>query len=133
MKTAILGFRLSLLAVLTSGVAGCAVAAAGAGAAAAIAYNERGVSTKVAAAPAMVFQRSQAVFREMGITETGHDMGDDGTEHELKGRQGDLEITVDIKRESETLTSVEVFAQESTIEWDRDYARRVLEAIMARN
>jgi hypothetical protein len=68
----------------------------------------------------------------MGITETGHDMGDDGTEHELKGRQGDLEITVDIKRESETLTSVEVFAQESTIEWDRDYARRVLEAIMAR-
>jgi hypothetical protein len=128
-----LALRSALLIALGGVAAGCAAAAAGAGAAAAIAYNERGVSSKVGGAPAQVFQRSQAVFRELGITETGHEMGDDGVEHELKGRRGDLEITVDIKQDSENLTSVEVFAQESPVEWDREYAREVLEAIIARS
>ena len=112
---------------------GCAAVAAGAGAAAAIAYSERGVSSKVEGSPAQVFQRSQAVFRDLGITETGHEMGETGTEHELKGRRGDLEITVDMHRENDTLTSVDVYAQKSAVEFDRDYARQVLEAIIARS
>ena len=132
-KPASLALRVAAVAVLAGGLSGCVAAAAGAGAAAAIAYNERGVSAKVAGAPAQVFQRSQAVFRELGITETGRDMDDSGLEHELKGRQGDLEITVDVKRDSDTLSSVEVFAQESTIEWDRDYARQVLEKIIEKS
>lgn len=133
MKTGVRVFRMALVLAVAAAASACAAAAAGAGAAAAIAYNERGVSSKVAGSPAQVFARSQAVFREMGITETGHDMGDDGREHELKGRQGDLEITVDIERDSDTLSSVQVFAQESAIQWDREYARRVLEAIIARS
>lgn len=133
MKTLSLAIRVPALVALSLALGGCAAAAAGAGAAAAIAYSERGVSSKVEGAPAQVFQRSQAVFQDLGITETGHEFGDDGTEHELKGRRGELDITVDIKRDSDALTSVEVVAQESPVDWDKDYARQVLEGIIARS
>jgi 6-phosphogluconate dehydrogenase (decarboxylating) len=133
MRSATIARAALALVPLCLGLGGCAAVAAGAGAAAAIAYSERGVSSKVEGSPAQVFQRSQAVFRDLGITETGHEMGDTGSEHELKGRRGDLEVTVDMHRENDTLTSVDVYAQKSAVEFDRDYARQVLEAIIARS
>lgn len=117
---------LSLVAV----TAGCTAAvAAGAGAGAAIAYNERGAESKVAGTVNQVFARAQGVFRDMNITETAQDNGSD-QERELKGRRGDLEITVDIQRESEGMVSVNVYAQRSTVDWDREYAREILQRIV---
>ena len=117
---------LSLVAV----AAGCTAAvAAGAGAGAAIAYNERGAESKVAGTVDQVFARAQGVFRDMGITETAQD-NDGDRERELKGRRGDLEITVDIQRESEGMASVNVYAQRSTVDWDREYAREILQRIV---
>lgn len=124
---------LALIALLIS-LPGCIAAlAAGAGAAGAIAYSERGVSSKMAGSVDQTIARSQAVFSEMRISTTGQDGSPGSNERELKGRVGDLEITVDVKRENERLVAVEVFAQRSTVDWDRDYARRVLEAIIARS
>ena len=126
--------RTLAILVLISFLQACGTAiAAGAGAAAAIAYSDRGVSSKVQGSVDEVFARSQAVFQEMGITQTAVDSNTQGTERELQGREGDLEITVDIKRENDRLTAVEVFAQRTTVDWDRDYARRVLERIIARS
>lgn len=126
--------RVALLLALIPAAQACAAAvAAGAGAGAAIAYSERGVSSKVEGSVDQVFQRSRAVFQEMGITETAQDADTQGTERELQGRSGDLEVTVDIKRENDTLSSVEVFAQRTTVDWDRDYARDVLQRIIARS
>lgn len=117
---------LSLVAV----AAGCTAAvAAGAGAGAAIAYNERGAESKVAGTVNQVFARAQGVFRDMNITETAQDNGSD-QERELKGRRGDLEITVDIQRESEGMVSVNVYAQRSMVDWDREYARDVVRRIV---
>lgn len=115
---------------LVAGSAGCTAAvAAGAGAGAAIAHNERGAEAKVAGTVNQIFARAQGVFRDMGITETAQD-NDGDRERELKGRRGDLEITVDIEGESEGMVSVNVYAQRSTVDWDRDYAREVLQRIV---
>lgn len=114
-------------------LAGCgAVLGAGAGAGAAIAYNERGVSSTVTNSVEDVFNASRAVFAEMGITETETEIDDRGAERELKGTRNNLSITVDIEEESPSLTSIEVFARESRVEWDRDYARNVLAGILDR-
>lgn len=126
--------RIVLLLALIPAAQACAAAvAAGAGAGAAIAYSERGATSKVEGTVDQVFQRSRAVFQEMGITETGMDGGVGEAERELQGRSGDLEVTVDIQRENDALTSVEVFAQRNTVDWDRDYARNVLQRIIARS
>lgn len=127
--------RTTVTAVLACGTmmlaTGCMVAAAGAGAGAAVLYNDRGVSTKMEGTVDGVFARAQTVFREMGITETARDNDDTGRERELQGRSGDLEVTVDIKEVDGSMVSVEVFAQRSTVNWDRDYARSVLRRIMS--
>lgn len=44
----------------------------------------------------------------------------------------DLEVTVDIELDRGSMVSVNVFAQQSTVNWDRDYARDVLQRIMRR-
>jgi hypothetical protein len=118
------------LLVISSG--GCMTAvAAGAGAGAALAYDDRGVSTRMEGTVDGVFARAQTVFREMGITETSQD--NDGNERELQGRAAnDLEVTVDIEAETASMVSVTVYAQRNTVNWDREYARSVLQRIMAR-
>lgn len=129
--------RTTVTAVLACGMmlmtTGCmAAAAAGAGAGAAVLYNDRGVSTKMEGTVDGVFARAQTVFREMGITETAQDNDDTGRERELQGRSGgDLEVTVDIKEVDGSMVSVEVFAQRNTVNWDREYARNVLQRIMS--
>jgi hypothetical protein len=123
-----LGTLLGFMLMLASG--GCLAVAAGAGAGAALAYDDRGVSTKIEGTVDEVFARSQGVFRAMGITETSQD--NDGDERELQGRSGnDLEVTVDIKADGPSLVSVNVYAQRNTVNWDRRYARNVLQRIMA--
>jgi hypothetical protein len=114
---------------LVASSAGCVAAvAAGAGAGAAVAHGERGVEAKMARSVDDVFTRAQTVFGEMGITETGQD-NDGDRERELKGRRGDLEITVDIQDVGDGTSSVNVYAQRSTVDWDRDYARVILRRI----
>ena len=123
--------RTIITVMLALSTAGCMAVAAGAGAGAALAYNDRGVSTRMEGTVDGVFARAQAVFREMGITETSQD--NDGDERELQGRApNDLEVTVDIELDRGSMVSVNVFAQRSTVDWDRDYARDVLQRIMAR-
>lgn len=124
--------RVVVGAMLVTASGGCTAAvAAGAGAGAALAYDDRGVSTRMEGTVDGVFARAQAVFREMGITETAQD--NDGDERELQGRaSNDLEVTVDIERDTGSMVSVNVFAQRSTVNWDRDYARDVLQRIMRR-
>ena len=118
------------LLMISSGACMTAVAA-GAGAGAALAYDDRGVSTKMEGTVDGVFARAQTVFREMGITETSQD--NDGNERELQGRAANgLEVTVDIEAETPSMVSVNVYAQRNTVNWDRDYARSVLQRIMAR-
>ena len=114
------------LAVAT---AGC-VAAAAAGAAGAVYATSRGVESLVNGSIESVAARSQAVMREMGIAEQGSSTNDAGAKREFKGKQGDLDVTVQLERQDSVTTKAEVYARKNLAEWDKDYARTVLERIV---
>ena len=120
--------------ILGLGVAtsGC-VAAAAAGAAGAVYATSRGVESLVNGPIETVAARSQAVMKEMGITEEGSKTDDGGATREFKGKQGDLDVTVQLSSQDSATTKVEVSARKNLAEWDKDYARQVLEKIVKRS
>lgn len=68
-----------------------------------------------------------AAFGANGISETGRATENQGALRNLTGTRGDLEVTAELKRESDRLTAVEVIAKKNVVDDDRDFAKRVLE------
>jgi hypothetical protein len=108
---------------------GC-LAAAAAGAASGIYLTSRGAESVVEASVDELADRSEAVMREMGIAKDGESTEDGGARQVLKGKKGDLDVTIDIERESESTAKVEVTARKNLAEWDKDYAKEVLNQIV---
>ena len=115
------------LAAATLGSAGCFLVAAGAGAGAAVAYNNRGATAQLPGGVNATFDKAVASFARNGISETGRGTENSGTLRTLTGTKGDLEVTVEMKRESDNVTAVEVVAKKNVVEYDRDFAKQVLE------
>jgi protein-tyrosine-phosphatase len=118
--------------MLAVSATGC-VAAAAAGAAGAIYATSRGVESLVNGSIDKVAARTQAVMREMGITMEGSKIDEGGAKREFKGKQGDLDVTVQLQQQDSATTKVEVSARKNLAEWDKDYARQVLERIVKRS
>jgi hypothetical protein len=117
--------------MLAVSATGCvAAAAAGAGAVGAVYATSRGVESVVNGSIDDVAARSRAVMREMGITMEGSKIDKGGAEREFKGKQGDLDVTVQLQQQDSKTTKVEVSARKNLAEWDKDYARQVLERIV---
>jgi hypothetical protein len=117
------------LAAAGVGAAGCAAAAA-AGAAGAIYATTRGVESLVATPIDRVVANAEAVMKEMGITQDATSSEKGGAKRELKGKHGDLDVTVQLEQQDTATTKVEVYARKNLAEWDKDYARQVLERIV---
>lgn len=120
-------FLLLALALLSTG---CLAAAAGA--AGGIYLTSRGVESLVAAPVDQVAANAEAVMSEMAIVKNGESTENDGDKHVLKGKKGDLDVTIDIERESDSTSKVEVTARENLAEWDKDYAKEVLNRVVAK-
>ena len=108
---------------------GC-VAAAAAGAAGAVYATTRGVESLVNGSPDAIAARARAVFQEMGIAEDAASTEESGAKRELKGKKGDLDVTVQMEQQDSATTKVEVYARKNLAEWDKDYARDVLQRIV---
>lgn len=123
--------RRHLILALAAGLlsSGC-LAAAAAGAAGGVYLTTRGAESLIEAPVDDVAARAEAVMGEMGIAKEGESTEDQGDKHVLKGKQGDLDVTIDITRESPTTSKVEVTARENLAEWDKDYAKEVLNRIV---
>jgi hypothetical protein len=106
---------------------GCVAAAAGA--AGALYMTDRGVSTNVGVS----VDRSAAVatqaLAEVGAAVVGTDSKRDGS-RELHATKGDLDIKVDLKPRESNITNVEVMAQKNAVNWDKDFAKMVLQKIV---
>ncbi len=124
-----LASRALLIAAVISS-SSCFFVAAGAGAGAAIAYTNRGASANVPGNVNNLFDRSVSTFSAMQISETGRATEDNGATRRLTGKQGEVEITVEMKRSSDAVTSVEVVARKSAVDYDRDLAKSVLDRIV---
>jgi hypothetical protein len=105
-------------------------AAAAAGAGAGIYLTSRGAESIVEGSVADVAARAQAVMTEEGIVAEGAKTEDNGEKREFKGKKGDLDVTIEMKRESDNTTRVEVTARENLAEWDKEYAQQLLQRIV---
>lgn len=117
--------------LLSTSAGGCLAAAAGAGAATGIYLTTRGAEAMVEGSVPQLARRTEQVFADLGIRITEREIEEDDVEIELKGETDDLEVSADIERETATTSRVEVTARRSLVEWDKDYARMVLERIVA--
>ncbi|BAH37232.1 MAG TPA: DUF3568 domain-containing protein [Gemmatimonas aurantiaca] len=125
-------FPVALLAAVTISSSGCFLVAAGAGAGAAIAYTQRGASASVPGSVDAVFGKAQSAFNAMSINETGQSTENSGATRRLVGKNGDNEITVEIKRSSDEVAAVEVVAKKNVVDYDKDLAKRVLDRIVGK-
>lgn len=111
----------------------CFLAAAGAGAGGAIYLTSRGAESLVEASVDDVEDGVGEAFRRLGVRETGATTEKGGDEREIRGKKDDLDVTVEFERESPGTTKVEVSARENVAEWDKDFAKRLLEIIVERS
>jgi hypothetical protein len=65
-----------------------------------------------------------------GNREDGQSTERGGEKQELKGKKGDLDVTIELEQETPTTTKVEVTARENMVEWDKDYAEQILRRIV---
>ncbi len=122
-----------LIVALSLSTVGCMAAAAAAGAGAGIYLTTRGAESMVEGSVDDVSSRARAVLNEEGIVIDETSMESGGDEREFKGKKGDLDVTIDLRRESSNTTRVEVAARENLAEWDKEYAQQLLSRIIEKN
>jgi hypothetical protein len=120
----------ALLAVTTMTSSGCFLLAAGAGAGAAVAYTNRGATANIEGSVNSVFDRAVRTFGTMSIAETGRSTEDSGNTRRLVGKMGDNEVTVEIQRQSDNVSTVEVTAKKNVVDYDKELAKRVLDTMV---
>jgi protein-tyrosine-phosphatase len=119
-----------LLLGLVAGLPGCLATAAAAGAGAGVYLTSRGAESIVDGPVDQVEQRARAVLQQEGIDVTGTQTENSGAKRELKGKKGDLEITVTMETQDAKTTKTEVTARKNLVTWDKDYAQQVLGKIV---
>ena len=125
--------RGAFLLIVVVALPGCLAAAAAAGAAGAIAYTERGATSLADAPVDALVQRTEAVFAELDIEITERTVNTEDNEVTLKGKRDDMEVTVEIEEQDADTAEVDVYARENLVQWDREFARSVLERIVVRD
>jgi hypothetical protein len=122
--------RWALMVGMMAPVTGCLAAAAAAGAGAGIYLTTRGAESLVESSIDQVAARARAVMSEEGIVPDASSTEQGGEKRELKGKKGDLDVTIEMEQKSSNTTRVEVSARKNMAEWDKDYAQKLLSRIV---
>ncbi len=108
---------------------GCAAAAgAAAGAGAATYVNDQTVTSTVDAPVSDVATWTRAAFDDLGIEVSKTETESDGME--LSGTHDDLDVHADIEGDGDA-TKIAVTAKRNTVDYDKDYAQKVLAQILS--
>jgi hypothetical protein len=108
---------------------GCIVAAAGAGAAAGVYLSDRGASSLVEGTLPQVDARAQAAMRSLSIEVTETRAASDGSRREYRGRTAEVDVVLELESRGGS-TQVSATAKRSAVEWDREYARRLVQRVV---
>jgi hypothetical protein len=125
-------------AVLVASLAvlpGCVAAgAAAAGAGTGIYLTSRGAESTIKGDIDQVATRVKQVFSEEGITMNASSAESDQNKksREYKGTKGTLDITASLSSADTGTTKVEMSARKNTVEWDKDYAQKLLNKVIQR-
>ena len=124
--------RWALALALVLPMTGC-LAAAAAGAGAGIYLTSRGAESLVQGNPDDIAKKAQAVMNQEGIVPDASSTENGGDKRELKGKKGDLDVTIEMERKDPKTTRVEVSARKNLAEWDKDYAQQLLSKIVEKS
>lgn len=130
--TSIVPARWFVAVALAFPATGC-LAAAAAGAGAGIYLTSRGAESLIDGSVDQVAARAQAVMSEEQIVPDASSTEKGGDQREFKGKKGDLDVTIQLERKSNTTTRTEVSARKNLAEWDKDYAQRLLSKIVQKH
>ncbi len=122
------GLVLLVGCVLSGGCVAAAGAAAGAGAATYVQNQKKESVAKVDPATAADWTRS--AFEQLGITVTKTEEEKDGAEREIHGKNGSTEVSVHLDGQADGTTKVQVTAKINPVNYDGDYAQKVLDTIL---
>lgn len=125
------GRRMAALVAMSLAASGCwAAAAAGGGAAAGVYLSDQSAESTVNAPIADVALRTRTVLSEMRIEVEERDADLNDRELEIHGVAPDGDaVHVELQAAGST-TRVRVSARENAVEWDRDYARSIVQRIV---
>ena len=114
-------------------LAGCIVAAAGAGAGGGIYFTQRGVESVVPSTVERTAAATNRAFDQLKVRQVKSqvEQGENGEKREIEGTAGDREVSVTLKAEGTNATRVQVVAKRTAVTWDKDFARSVLDKIVA--
>ena len=79
-----------------------------------------------------VSDRTRTVLNAEGIALEESNFEKGGDKREFKGKQGDLDISVELERKGPNTTRVEVSARKNVAEWDKEYAQQLLSKIVTK-
>ena len=125
--------KVPLVAVAVLITTGCVVAAAGAGAGGGVYFTQRGVESLVGAPVDRASAATEQAFRQLGIrqTKTAVEKQEGQDKREIDGAATDREVAVTLTSAAQGSTRVQVVAKKSAVTWDKDFARSILEKIVA--
>jgi hypothetical protein len=112
---------------------GCLLAAAGAGAGGAIYFTERGAESIVPVSVERAASATRKAFDELTVRQTSSatEQRQDGEQREIDGAAGARDVSVTLKAQGKNSTRVQVVAKTSAVTWDKDFARTILDKIVA--
>jgi hypothetical protein len=114
-------------------LAGCLLAAAGAGAGGGIYFTERGVESIVPVSVDRAASATRKALDELKVrqTKSASEQREDGEQREIDGAAGGREVSVALKAQGKNSTRVQVIAKTSAVTWEKDFARAILDKIVA--
>jgi hypothetical protein len=112
---------------------GCLLAAAGAGAGGAIYYTDRGAESIVPVSVDRAASATRKALDELKVRQTtsASEQRQDGERREIDGTAGARDVSVTLKSQGKNSTQVQVVAKTSAVTWDKDFARAILDKIVA--
>jgi hypothetical protein len=112
---------------------GCLLAAAGAGAGGGIYFTERGVESVVPVSMDRAASAARQALDELKVqsTKSATEQHPDGERREIDGTAGGRDVSVTLKAQGANSTRVQVVAKTSAVTWDKDFARTVVDKIVA--
>lgn len=121
---------LCLLAAFT--LSGCLLFAGGAAAGSGIYLTTRGAEAVVHGDMAAVTDAARAALEELDVEYQGFKDADDREGRDIFGSTEDADVTVALNRRTDNATRVEVRVKTSTVTWDKEMAKTILEEIRER-
>lgn len=125
--------RIAVLALPAALLAsGCLLFAGGAAAGSGIYLTTRGAEAVVHGDVEAVAETVRASFEELGIRFQGFREAEDGPGRRIFGATDDGDVTVLLDRRTDNATRVEATVRTSTVTWDKEMAKTIVQEIRQR-